>query len=440
MSHETDPASAVGTSRPSIWQNRDFRRFFLGQFVTNVGDSLYAVAILWLVHDLSGSTFLTGVASSLLLLPYLLQIIAGPIVDRYAIKPILVGTQLVQGIAILALPVAAYTGTLTVWVLLLTVPVLSAMTLLAAPVQSTLLPRIVREDQLAASNSALASVTQGLDMIFEALGGLFIAVFGATALFVIDSVTFAIAAILFFGVRVPKANEGDGGYNDSPFAEYVGDLRTGIATLRGTVFVDMLLIAAVSNFAVGMTLAILPAYGDALGGAAVYGLLLGAIGTGRMIGAAVAPWLEHVPFGWLSVSIFLTATVLWVGAVYVPPLVLTVGLFGLAWIAGGIDGVLIETLNQRVFPATILGRISAIKGTASLATLPLGALVGGIVGAFLGPTMTMMLAGLGFGFAGLYYTIHPQLRRLPAVQNIDQGTFDVSFDQPPAATTANEET
>ena len=183
MSDHRASAQVADESPPPLWKNRDFLQFFFGQFVTNAGDSLYTVAILWLVFDLSGSTFLTGVANSLLLLPFLLQIVAGPIVDRFPVKPVLVGTQVVQGVVVLVLPLAAYTGHLSVELILVTIPALSLMTLLMSPVQATLVPRIVADEQLARGNSALATVTLGLDMIFDALGGAFIAVFGATALF-----------------------------------------------------------------------------------------------------------------------------------------------------------------------------------------------------------------------------------------------------------------
>ena len=99
----------VGEDHP-LRANRDFRRFVAGQFVTNAGDSLYTVAVLWLVFELSGSTTLVGVANAVLLLPWLLQAVAGPIVDRFPVKPLLVGSQIVQGVVVLVFPLAAVTA------------------------------------------------------------------------------------------------------------------------------------------------------------------------------------------------------------------------------------------------------------------------------------------------------------------------------------------
>lgn len=415
-----------------LWQNRDFRRFFAGQFVTNAGDSLYTVAILWLAFEMSGSTAVTGALNAILLLPWLLQVFAGPLVDRLPLKSILVGSQVAQGVVVLALPLAAATGHLSVSVLFTVAPVLMLATLLMAPMETALLPRIVDDERLSGANSALSTVTLGFDMVFDAIGGGLIAVAGVMTLFLTDSLTFAVAALCFAGITLQPSSEP--AVNDlageadltvkSVLQSYVSDLRAGVEILRGTVFVELLLTTAVANFTTGVTLAILPAVGDNLGGPFVYGLLLGALGIGRLVGSVVAPYVEGIPYGTVLISQGLGA-VCWVAAVFAPTTALTIVLFGLAWVPAGVSGVLTATLNQRVFPADLLGRVSATKGTASGATLPLGSLVGGAVAEALGTTTTMALAASGFGFTAAYVLLRPRLRRLPAVETATPDDFDL---------------
>ncbi|MDS0261086.1 MFS transporter [Haloarcula sp. S1CR25-12] len=410
---------------PPLWKNRDFLRFFVGQFVTNAGDSLYSVAILWAVFELSGSTFLTGAANSLLLLPFLLQIAAGPLIDRLPIKHVLVGTQVVQGGAILVLTVAASTGALSVPLVFVTIPVLSLMTLVADPLRATVVPRIVPEDQLSRSNSALTTITHGLDMVFDAMGGLLIAAFGVTTLFLLDTFTFAVAGLLFSGMLIPVVDDDSDGAGESATATYLADLREGVDVLRGTVFVEIMGTSAVFNFAVGVTLAILPAFGEMLGGPAIYGLLLGALGIGRVVGSVSASRLTHLAYGRFKPITYVFSALLWVGSVGSPSVVLTVVLFGLAWVSAGIDAVMLETLSQKVFPADQLGRVSAIKGTVSTGTLPIGSLVGGLLAEQLGTVATMGLAAGGFGFAGLYFALRSPLRGVPAVKDVGPEKLDV---------------
>lgn len=428
MSGHRDSAQVTEKSYPSLWKNRNFLQLFFGLFVSNIGDSLYNVAISWLVFELSGSVFLTGVAKTLLLLPFLLRIIAGPIVDQFSIKPILVGTQVVQGALVLVLPAAGYTGNLTVALILVTIPALSLMALLVAPARAALVPRIVAKSQLSRTNSALKTITVGLDMIFDALGGLFIAVFGAMSLFILDSVTFVIAGLLFFGMSIPVVSRNDERSEGMAVEQYVASLREGINILRGTVFIDMMFATAVFNSAVGVTLGILPAFGALLGGPAVYGLLLGALGVGRVVGTISAPYLHHVAYGKLKAVTYLISAFLWLGSAYSPSVVLTVGLFGLAWVSAGIDAVRVETLTQTVFPVGILGRVSSIREAVSIGTLPIGSLIGGFVAEQLGTRLTIGLAAFGFGFAGLYFVLRPSLRRLSAVDDIDPEEFNVQVE------------
>jgi MFS family permease len=445
-----------GERYSSIWRNPDFRRFLAGEFVTNLGDSLYSVATLWFVFELTESSLLVGVVNFLLLFPWLLQFAAGPVVDRVPPKRLLVGLQLGQGVVVLVLPVALFTGRLSIELLLLVVPVLSVMALLLTPVQTATLPRILDDDRLSRGNSLMATATLGLDTVFEAVGGLLIPTLGVATLLVVDAASFGIAALLFAGMVIPAAADDetpDSETTDDETPEpatpdttsdttdslnerlgealeaYVDDLRDGASVLRGTVFVEMMFTSAVFHLALGVMLTVLPAYAGTFGGAQTYGLLLGAFGVGRIVGSALGPYLDGVRYGYWRAATCLVSAVLWVGSVTTGSRLLTLVLFGLAWVPAGANGVLVATLNQRVFPQSTLGRIAGIKGTASTATLPVGSLLGGVVGQVVGAPTAMALAAFGFAFTGVAFLLRRRLRRIPAVGDADASQFAVGVDE-----------
>ena len=420
----------------SVWRNRSFVAFLAGQFATNAGDSLYTVALLWLTLQLTGSSTVVGAVNAILLLPWLLQALAGPLVDRLSLRPLLVGSQLVQGAGVLVLPLAYATGRLTVGVIVVIATLLMLASLVMTPMESALLPRIVADDRLSQANSALATVTLGLDMLFDALGGAFIALFGATTLFVFDAGTFLLAALLFATVAIgplPTASSDEPSSDRPLLRAYLADLRVGVDALRGTAFVELTALTALANFTTGVTLAVFPAfgagfdgtqlYGFALDGAILYGAMLAALGSGRLLGSVLGPRFETTPYGRFSVVGNAVSGVAWLASVLVPGPALTVALFGVAWIPVGISGVLSSTLRQRLFPTEQLGRVSAVKGTASGATLPLGSLIGGIVGSALGIEVTLALAALGFGLAVPYVALRGPLRRLPSVSDAEPADF-----------------
>lgn len=126
-----------------ILKNRNFLLLFLGRIFTNIGDSLYYVAAMWLVYKLSGNPFYSGLAGFLTLLPSALQFLTGPFVDRWPIKNTLVITQVLQCILILIIPITHYFDLLTVQLLLIIMPIVAFIEQFAYPAQSKALPLLL---------------------------------------------------------------------------------------------------------------------------------------------------------------------------------------------------------------------------------------------------------------------------------------------------------
>ncbi|ELY94339.1 transporter, MFS 1 family protein [Natrialba chahannaoensis JCM 10990] len=405
-----------------------------GRFVTNAGDSLYTIAGIWLVYDLTGSSFYTGLAGALLLLPPALQFISGPLVDRWPLIQTLVWTQLIQAVLILSIPVAAYFDRLTVGLVLLTIPLLSFLNQFVYPAQNAALPRIVEKGELTRANSAFSFANQGTNMVFDALGGVLIALIGVVSLFVLNSITFVIAVLSFVGVTVPERSETTNETADIDVSGYLSDLREGVQWLQGTVFTEMMLTTAVTNFGTGVMLAVLPGFAAARGGSILYGALLGAIGAGGLTGALIASRLTHIRYGAIRIIGLGIGFVTWFVAVYSPWPALTVVLFALTGVPMGVTNVMGQTLIQTVTPEDLLGRVTSVDASVATLTVPLGSLLGGVAGSTFGVVPTMAVAAFSFAFVSLYFTARPHLRRLPAVDNIEEEKFiHRETAQPPAS-------
>lgn len=437
----------------------NFRRLFTGRLVTNAGDSLYYVAAMWLVWELTHDPFYSGVAGFLTMGPTALQFLFGPLVDRWSLRRVLVGTQLFQAVFVLVVPLAASTGHLSVWVVLVVMPLLALANQLVYPAQSAALPRIVDQDDLVDANSAFSLAYQGVDLVFNAAAGAVVALAGAVALYAVDSLTFVVAALLFLGVHIPPASDatldgdgaaterGDGSAADVVAADggdsssddavttetaddpatdtdgYLADLRAGVTVVRGTFLVLVLAGAAVVNFAAGATMASLPAFADTVGGAGAYGTLMAGFAAGNLGGALVASRLDHLPFGKLYVAIFTVNGALVAAAAVAAtagaPLLVVVALFALGFVPVGVGNVLISAVVQAAVPESKLGRVSSLLGSASQFAIPFGTLAGGVVAGAFGPVAAIyVLAGSAFALAA-YWLVVPTLRSLPPVGDID---------------------
>jgi hypothetical protein len=455
------PRELVGLLR-----NRDFALLVGGRLVTNAGDSLYYIAAMWLVYDLTGSELFTGLAGFLTMAPAALQFLFGPLVDRTPLERLLVGTQVVQGLLVLVVPAAHYLGVLSVWVVLTVMPLLSLLNQPVYPAQSAALPRIVDREELVGANSVLTLAYQGVNAGFNALGGIVVAAFGAVTLFLVDSVTFAVATMLFLGLDIPEAGAGDiddeeataaadpdeappdedagdpatvadGGRDEAvdaseadehgsdgtePAADsgssYLDDLREGIGFLRGTVVAKLTLGVIVVNFAFGGVMAILPSYGDSFGGAGAYGLLAAAVGIGMLAGSLVGNLVEEWPFGYVVSGGMAVSAVLWTVAVSVDSMPATPVLLALALVPAGTMNVLVFSLVQAVVPDRLLGRaMSVIRSGAGVMT-PVGALVGGAVADATSPGLVLYGNAAATAVFAIYVFALPSLRRIPRVGSV----------------------
>ncbi|KAB1192762.1 MFS transporter [Haloferax sp. MBLA0076] len=423
-------------------RNANVRRLILGRLVTNAGDSVYAIAAMWLVYDLTGSSAYTGLAGFLTMAPQAMQVLAGPLVDRWSIRRILVGTQLTQAVLVLVIPLADFLGHLSVWVVLTVMPLVSLLNQLVYPAQSAVVPRLVDDDDLVAANSLLSLSYQGVDLAFNAVAGVLIAATSAVTLYLVDSVSFAIAAGLFVRLSIPSTADGtvgenrneaeaavdavsDGGTDESAGDDeavqtgYVSDLQAGLGFVRGSILLPLLVSGLVVNGVLGGVWATMPAFADARGGPEAYGFLMAAIAGGMLVGAVGASTFDHLPFGSLTIGLFVFSGVGWLVAIAVPSLAGTVAFLALATVPLGISNVLSVAMIQSLVPESLLGRVMATVGSLSTLMMPVGSALGGFLGDYVGSTSVVAAGGVGLLFVAVYVVALPTLRRLPPIGDIE---------------------
>lgn len=409
-------------------QDRNLRRLLAGRVVTNAGDSMFYIAAMWLVFELTGSELYTGIAGFLSLAPQGLQFIAGPLVDRVSPRPILVVTQVVQLAVVVTIPLAMISGQLSVWLLLVVMFVLSMLNQPGYLAESVTIPRLVAKEDLVSTNSLFAVAHQGVFALFNVVGGVLIVTFGTVALFWADAVTFGLAAVLFSTLRLPASRiprtptDGSMGRTVSlPNGGHLGagtSIRDGVAVVRGSIIAPLLLPPALAFLAVGGTLAVLPAYATAFGGAEAYGFLVASVGGGLLLGAVLASVVSNLQVGRVMVAGLAVSASAWTAALLVDGLAATVGLLLFAFVPLGALSVLLISMVQAAVPENLLGRVLGIVVSITAAAMPIGSLVGGIVGAATTPT-TVLAAAVGLiAIGGLYVLAVPNLRQLPRVTEL----------------------
>jgi len=182
---------------------RDFGLIWLSQLVSQVGDGISNLALLWFVYSITGSPVKTTIIGLLHTIP---PIVLGPVigvyVDRLPKKIFLIGSNALRAVLIGVLPCAIQTDTFTVNFLYALVLFDAVAMAMFNPALTSSVPLIVSRAQFTAANALIQSTTS-LGIIFgPAMSGIGIAFFGSQEVLCLNAVTYFVAALCLALVRL----------------------------------------------------------------------------------------------------------------------------------------------------------------------------------------------------------------------------------------------
>jgi MFS family permease len=174
-----------------------------GQVISQIGDGLNKVALLWFVYDLTGSALKMTLIGLLQTIPPLL---VGPLIgvylDRLPKKPVMIWIDLLRTVLVLLIPVLYAFDWLTLNGLYALVFMTAIVSTVFGPALASAVPLIVGRKQLTAANALLQSSTNLGVLIGPAMSGIGIAVMGAQNVLYVNAATFFISALCLLPIRV----------------------------------------------------------------------------------------------------------------------------------------------------------------------------------------------------------------------------------------------
>ena len=184
-----------------VRSNRNFRRLWFAQIVSEMGDWIYTVAIYSLLLELTGSAKSVALAIVVQVLPQsFVAPIAGVINDRASRKRVMIAADLARAVIVLGMLVVGRAQIVPLMYALLALEAM--MWALFEPGRTAILPNITGSQDLVTANT-LSSMTWSLNMALGAgLGGAVAAFLGRDSVFVLDSVSFLLSAALLRGMVV----------------------------------------------------------------------------------------------------------------------------------------------------------------------------------------------------------------------------------------------
>ncbi len=185
---------------------------WLGQLVSNLGDTVNYIALVITVYKLTKS----GLALSTLVIFQIVPVliagpVAGPIIDRYPRKSILIAADLVRAVMVVGLLFAA-----AVWQVYALAFCMALASVFFAPAFTASLPSLVETEDVLVANAVAWSTAQFVQIIGSAMAGGMIAIFGTRAAFGFNAASFVVSALSISLVTFPAMDRlGTGGYMKS---------------------------------------------------------------------------------------------------------------------------------------------------------------------------------------------------------------------------------
>ncbi|CAL1241693.1 MFS transporter [Candidatus Methylocalor cossyra] len=279
--------SFVNNGAWRLLRTRDLGLLWLGELISQIGDSLNRVALLWLVYEMSGSALKMSLVGILQTLPpLLLSPLLGVYLDRLRKKPTMLIVNALHGLLVASLPLLYGFKLLNLELLYVLVLVISVVATMFGPALLTSIPLIVRNSELVAANALIQSTAFLGVLIGPVVAGLGVSWFGIANLLYIDAASFLVAMLCTAFVRIPEDKP-----ERLPLRPYeiMGDLREGLVYLFreqvGLLFFT--LVAGFQNIGASAFVFILPAFVEEefARGVAWLGVFWSALGAGMLLGS-----------------------------------------------------------------------------------------------------------------------------------------------------------
>jgi MFS family permease len=419
-------AAARAARRPSLWHHADYMKVWTAALISLMGTQVSQLAIPYIAAIVLGSSnFEIALLSAVEFAPFLFFALpAGAWLDRVRRRPVLIAGDFGRGIALLTIPIAYVLGVLTIWQLYLVAFITGALTVFFDVADQSYLPALLDKEDLVEGNAKLTTPQASAAVIGPPFAGGLISLFAAPLAVIVDAASFFASGglISLIRKREPKPDRQSGG--DGEPTSLRQEVSEGLRYVLGNRYLRMIAAStATSNLGTNIFFALYAAFvfrelglSPGLVGAAQG---LGAFGVlaGAFLAQPIGRWLKTGPTIVLSILVDGPALLLYAlmpadpgpaaGIIFASSF-----LIGLSAVVYNVHQV---SYRQAITPLAMQGRMNATMRFIVWGTIPIGALIGGVLASFLPLRTTLFIGAAISSVAFLWVLLSPvrTLREIP---------------------------
>lgn len=402
-------------------EKKNFFLYSFGRLVSMLGSGIQMIALPLFILDLTGSASMMGIFSFLSTVPMLFTApFSGVIGDRLNRKNIMVNMDIARGMLILLMGIIAFYGTINLYLIFIMQVLISTMNSIFGSATAAMLGDIVAADNLAKANSKLSAINSLSMIIGPALGGILYGVFGITAVFFINGISFILSGISeIFIIYKPEHLTKKVKMNAKQF---VIDVKEGILFIKDEKGLKyLMLFALTANFLIAPILSVTFPFilrEEIQFSGTAYGIIQTAVTTGALLGSIIFAivlknWTgkKSIGIGLIGMNFSLLITTLLIfprsinyfGGATISLLVLIfismifVGVFNI------IINIPIQNNLQKMTPSNIRSRVFSVLELVFHAAIPVGSLIIGFFTDLVPSYIVMFSAIVLLVFVGLLF-------------------------------------
>jgi MFS family permease len=387
-------------------RHRNFCLFFVGQFVSRVGFWMQGMAQGWLVYRLSQSSFMLGLVAFAGQFPaVVLGLFAGVVADRFNRYRVVSCTQVLFMCQALILGALTLSGWITVWEVFALAMMAGILQTFEMPARQIFLQEIVGKEDLTSAIALNSALVNGARILGPALAGAVVAHAGEGACFTINGICYLAIIGGFMAMRLPPQALTVSTTTTSTWAF----IHEGVFYAFHTPAIRLLLIliSLLSLLSTPYTV-LMPVFAKDIlhGGPGAMGILMGAAGTGAVVGSIFLARnrdinrlgrviaFAFVRFG-IGLILFSFSRNLWLSVLLLP-------LVGSGFM---VPMSAANTLLQTLTPDRLRGRVMSLFLMMFMGTPPLGSLLAGSLAPHIGAPLTVAITGVGCLGAALWFAL-----------------------------------
>lgn len=360
--------------------------FFLlwqGQLVSALGDVAYGIALGFWVLQKTGSTALMGTLMACSTIPRLIiSPFAGVYIDRANRRNIIVAADVIRGVLVTLVAIAAFAGYAQVWMVFVTAIMSGAAAAFFNPAVGSAIPDLVDKSKLMKANSVFSMIYSGSNIVGNSIGGVLYNFLGAPIMFLFNGISYLFSAVTEIFIKIPRV--------ERPAVEqhFWVDMKEGytfVWKFRG--LRDLISIAAMLNLFANMAMVLfLPLFykTEALG-PVKYGLAMAAMTAGMFIGMLFTsivniPTSKKMPI--LLVGCF-TFSILLAVLPFINNIITMMVLLFISGLSNSIFNAIINVSVVLSIPQNMRGKVSSLMQTVTMGLTPIGYAAGGILAEYI---------------------------------------------------------